>query len=165
MNKSWAKERLLTSYDMGALDLADVYAWGLLGDVSGRTVVDFGCGGGAQYHRQSSRSLGQRAGGILRLRPAAILLAPTLRVEQRVGDRYPSPRGQAFPQVLPHVCQVPVQGHVWALFFFRQDATTSRVKDGSFILGLRRFDRLYLRPVPSPDPDLGEVFPTAHPGR
>ena len=31
---------------MGALDLADVYAWGLLGDVSGKTVVDFGCGEG-----------------------------------------------------------------------------------------------------------------------
>ena len=46
MNKSWAKERLLTSYDMGALDLADVYAWGLLSGVSGKTVVDFGCGGG-----------------------------------------------------------------------------------------------------------------------
>lgn len=57
MEERWHNERVwnekgaeIDFYAMGALDLADAYAWALLGDVSGKTIVDFGCGGGAQHH-------------------------------------------------------------------------------------------------------------------
>lgn len=36
----------LDPYSMGALELADAYMWDLLGDVSGKVVIDFGCGRG-----------------------------------------------------------------------------------------------------------------------
>ncbi len=41
-----AKRSRMDPYAVGALDLADRYAFQLLGDVSGKTIVDFGCGGG-----------------------------------------------------------------------------------------------------------------------
>jgi len=41
-----AKRPRIDPYAAGALDLADDYAYQLLGNVCGKTIVDFGCGGG-----------------------------------------------------------------------------------------------------------------------
>lgn len=53
LEKQWHDEKAQQAkmprmglYAAGALDLADDYAYQLLGDVSGKTIVDLGCGGG-----------------------------------------------------------------------------------------------------------------------